>query len=148
LRRARQHRPGPWWWPIRLTFGAFFVHVALAHRELDEKGAKGLQRFAASGYPFLKSLRPRTFQTGMVAAESAVAASLLVPGVPAVVGGAALTSFGSGLLGVYARSPMLRRGESSVRPNELGLSIAKDSWMVAAGLAVLADAFLARRSHD
>jgi hypothetical protein len=148
LRAALRHRPGPWWWPIRLTFGAFFLHVALTHRELDERGAEGLQRFASSAYPFLKRLQPRTFQNGMVAAESAVAASLLVPGVPAVIGGAALTSFGTGLLGVYARTPMLRRGESNVRPNEMGLSIAKDSWMVAAGLAVLADAFHSHRSRD
>ena len=84
----------------------------------------------------------------MVAAEFAVAASLLVPGVPAVVGGAALTSFGTGLMGVYARTPMLRRGERNVRPNDLGLSMAKDSWMVAAGLAVLADAFIPRRRRD
>ncbi len=146
MRSALRHRPGPWWWPIRLAFGAFFLHVALTHRELDERGAKGLQRFAASAYPFLTTLRPRTFQTGMVAAESAVAASLLVPGVPAVVGGAALTTFGTGLLGVYARTPMLRRDERSMRPNEMGLSLAKDSWMVAAGLAVLADAFFSRDS--
>jgi hypothetical protein len=147
LRAALRHRPGLWWLPIRLTFGAFFLHVALTHLELDERGAKGLHRFASSAYPVLKRLRPRTFRQGMVAVESAVAASLLVPGVPAVVGGAALTSFGSGLLGVYARTPMLRRDERSVRPNELGLSIAKDSWMVAAGLAVLADVCLPRRSR-
>jgi hypothetical protein len=145
LRSALRHRPGVWWWPIRLTFGAFFLHVALTHRELDERGAKGLQRFASTAYPILKKLRPRTFQHGMVAAESAVAASLLVPGVPAVVGGAALTSFGTALLGVYARTPMLRRDERSLRPNDMGLSIAKDSWMVAAGVAVIADAVLSRR---
>jgi hypothetical protein len=145
LRAALRHRPGVWWWPIRLTFGAFFVHVALTHRELDERGAQGLQRFASSAYPILKKLRPNTFQQGMVAAESAVAASLLVPGVPAVVGGAALTSFGTALLGVYARSPMLRRDERSMRPNEMGLSIAKDSWMVAAGLSVIVDAVVAPR---
>jgi hypothetical protein len=148
LRAALRHPPGPWWWPIRLAFGAFFLHVALTHRELDEKGAKGLLRFASSGYPFLKKLQPRTFQQGMVAAESAVAASLLVPGVPAVVGGAALTSFGTGLLGVYARNPLLRRSERSVRPNDLGMMLAKDSWMVAAGLGMLADAFCARSRRD
>jgi hypothetical protein len=145
LRAAIRHRPGPWYWPIRIIFGAFFLHVALTHRELDEKGAKGLQRFAASGWPFVKKLSPMQFKQAMVVGECAVAASLLVPGVPAVLGGVALTGFGTGLLGVYARTPMLRRSEKSVRPNDLGLSIAKDSWMLAAGLAVLADAFLARR---
>ena len=126
----------------------FFLHVALTHRELDERGAKGLQRFAAAGYPFLKKLPPKTFQNGMVAAEFAVAGSLLVPGVPAAVGGAALTSFGTALLGVYARTPMLRRGEKNMRPNEFGLSMAKDSWMVATGVAVLLDAFLPCRTRS
>ena len=120
----------------------------MTHRELDERGAKGLQRFAAAGYPFLKKLQPRTFQRGMVAAEVTVAATLLGPGVPAAVGGAALTSFGTALLGVYARTPMLRRSEKNLRPNELGLSMAKDSWMVATGLAVLADALIPSRSSD
>ena len=40
---------------------------------------------------------------------------------------------------------MLRRSETSVRPNDLGLGIAKDSWMVAAGLTVLVDALFARQ---
>ena len=125
---------------MRVIFGAFFLHVALSHRELDERGAKGLQRFASTGYPFLKRVPPQRFKQGMVAGEAAVAASLLVPVVPAVVGGLGLTGFGAALLGVYVRSPMLRRDEGrSLRPNDLGLSIAKDSWMVAAGLAVLAD---------
>jgi hypothetical protein len=134
--------------PIRVIFGGFFLHVALSHRELDENGAKGLRSFAASGYPFLKKVPPLTYKWGMVTAESAVAASLLVPGVPAVVGGAALTGFGGGLMGVYARNPMLRRSKLSARPSDLGLSMAKDSWMVAAGLAVLADAFSAGRRRD
>jgi hypothetical protein len=148
LRAALRHRPGLWWLPIRVIFGGFFLHVALSHRELDEKGAKGLRGFAASGYPFLKKVPPLTFKWGMVASESAVAASLLVPGVPAAVGGAALTGFGTGLMGVYARTPMLRRSKLSARPSDLGLSMAKDSWMVAAGLAVLADAFSAGRRRD
>ena len=148
MRAAIRHRPGPWYWPIRIIFGAFFLHVALTHRELDEKGAKGLQRFAASGWPFVKKLSPMQFKQAMVAGECAVAASLLVPGVPAVLGGVALTGFGTGLLGVYARTPMLRRSEKSLRPNDMGLSIAKDSWMLAAGLAVLADVFLSRRGSN
>jgi hypothetical protein len=42
-------------------------------------------------------------------------------------------------MGPYLRVPGLRR-DGSVRPTELGLSLAKDTWMVAAGAAVLVHA--------
>jgi hypothetical protein len=140
-----RHKPGAWWWPIRIAFGFFFLHVALSHKDLDEKGAKGLQRFEATAFPFVMKLEPQQFKAAMVAGESATAASLLVPGVPPVLGGAALTGFGTSLLGVYLKSPMLRKSEKSIRPNEFGLGIAKDVWMVAAGLTVLLDAIASRR---
>jgi hypothetical protein len=139
-----RHRPGAWWWPQRIVFGAFFAHVALSHKDLDENGAKGLRRFAAAGYPFLEQFSPTLFAKGMVTAEFIVAGSLLVPVVPPVIGATALTAFGSGLMGVYARAPGMRR-DGSLRPTDIGMSVAKDSWMVAAGLSVLIDAALARR---
>ena len=125
-------------------FGAFFLHTALSKRGLDERGADGLHAFAASAYPPLQSIPSRTFVQGMTAAEAAIATSLLVPVVPAAVGAAGLTAFGAGLVGTYWRAPGLRQ-PGSVRPTEIGLGVAKDSWMVAAGLAVLLDAALARR---
>ena len=124
-------------------FGLFFAHVALSHRDLDEKGAKGLHRFACAGWPFLQRLPARWFKRGMVAAEAAVAVTLLAPFVPPVIGAAGLVGFGSGLLGVYARMPGMRRSERSVRPSDFGLSLAKDAWMVAAGTTVLVDAAVA-----
>jgi hypothetical protein len=143
-RAADAHRPGAWWWPLRLAFGAFFLHTALDKRGLDERGAEGLHAFAASAYPQLRSVAPRTFVHGMTVAESAIATSLLVPVVPATVGAAGLTAFGAGLVGTYWRAPGLR-APGSVRPTPAGLGVAKDSWMVAAGLALLLDATLARR---
>lgn len=138
------HRPGAWWWPLRLGFGAFFLHTSMAKRELDSKGAAGMHAFAAMAYPVLKDVPPATFIKGMAAAETAIAASLLVPVVPATVGAAGLTAFGTGLLGTYLRVPGLRR-TGSIRPTEGGLAVAKDSWMVAAGAAVLLDAAVAKR---
>ncbi len=140
-----RHKPGPWWWPIRIIFGFFFLHVALTHKNLDEKGAKGLRGFAATAFPFVKQMSPQQFKAAMVAGESATAASLLIPGVPQVLSGAALTGFGASLLAVYAKSPMLRMGEKSIRPNEFGLGIAKDAWMFAAGLAGVIDAVASQR---
>ena len=142
----RRYRTGAWWWPIRLTYGAFFLHTALSKRELDEKGRRGLHAFASAAYPPLQHVSPATFGAGMTVAESAIAAALLVPFVPAPVGAAGLTAFGAGLVGTYARVPGLRR-EGSVRPTEFGLGTAKDSWMVATGSAVLIDAWVARREH-
>ena len=145
-----RYKPGAWWWPIRLVFGLFFLHVALSHKDLDEKGAKGLQRFAATAFPFVKRIKPEQFKQAMVAGETATAASLLIPGVPQVLGGAALTGFGASLFAVYLKNPMLRQSEKSIRPNDMGLGIAKDSWMIAAGLTILVDALVSRRrrSHN
>lgn len=141
-----RHRPGAWWWPIRVAFGLFFAHVAATHWDLDTQSETALHRFACSGYPFLKKVSPKLFVKGMFASEVGVATALLVPVVPPVIGASALTAFGSGLMGVYAKAPGLRR-EHSVRPSEFGMAMAKDSWMVAAGASVLIDALLARRSR-
>jgi hypothetical protein len=143
-RSSRANGSTAWRWPLRLTFGLFFLHTALAKRELDEKGAKGLHRFATAAYPALDAVSPTTFVRGMTIAEAAIAASLLVPVVPAPLGGAGLTVFGSALMGTYARVPGFRR-EGSVRPSEIGLSLAKDTWMVAAGMAILVDAWTRAR---
>jgi hypothetical protein len=136
-----------WWWPLRLTYGVFFLHTALAKRELDERGAKGLHRFASAAYPQLRRVSPATFVRGMTVAETAIAASLLVPVVPAPIGAAGLAVFGTALMGTYARVPGLRR-EGSLRPTEIGLSLAKDTWMVAAGTALLLDAWRKRREDS
>ena len=107
-----RHKPGPWYWPIRIIFGFFFLHVAHSHSQLDEKGAKGLRGFAATAFPFVKKMEPKQFKQAMVAGETATAAALLVPGVPAVLGGVALTGFSSSLLAVYMKNPMLRKSEN------------------------------------
>lgn len=145
MRRSRSVRgPGLWWWPLRLAYGLFFLHTATAKLALDEKGTKGLHGFAAAAYPQLRAVSPTTFVRGMIAAESTIAASLLVPVVPAAVGGAGLAAFGTGLLGTYVRIPGMRR-PGSIRPTEPGLGLAKDVWMVAAGVAVLTDRITAAR---
>ena len=132
------------WWPVRLAFGLFFLHTALEKRALDEQGIKGVHRFASTAYPPLKDVPPATFVRGMMLAESAIAASLLVPVVPVSVGAAGLTAFGVGLMGTYARTPGMRH-EGSIRPTPIGQGLAKDAWMVAAGAAMLIDAARSRR---
>jgi hypothetical protein len=58
--------------------------------------------------------------------------------------GLALTGFACGLIGLYARTPGLRR-EGSVFPTQQGIGFAKDTWLAAMGISLLADAVLALR---
>ena len=71
--------------------------------------------------------------------QIAVGATLLMPVVPPAVAGAALTAFSGGLLGLYWRTPRLHEPDDP-RPTPEGIPIAKDSWMLAIGLALMADA--------
>jgi hypothetical protein len=52
--------------------------------------------------------------------------------------GAALTAFGGGLLSLYVRTPGMRQ-EGSIRPTQAGTALAKDVWLVGAGLTLLLD---------
>ena len=53
-----------------------------------------------------------------------------------------MTGFACGLIGLYARTPGLRR-EGSVFPTQQGIGFAKDTWLAAMGISLLADAVLA-----
>ncbi|GAC1539485.1 MAG: hypothetical protein NVS3B12_25690 [Acidimicrobiales bacterium] len=63
---------------------------------------------------------------------------------PAAVAGVALSGFSAALLGLYARTPGLRK-PGSVWPTPQGTAISKDVWMLGIGLGLLADAVTARR---
>lgn len=52
------------------------------------------------------------------------------------------THIACGLIGLYARTPGLRR-EGSVFPTQQGIGFAKDTWLAAMGISLLADAVLA-----
>ena len=55
---------------------------------------------------------------------------------PTAVAGAALTAFSGGLLGLYLKTPGMRK-EGSLAPTEQGLSIAKDVWLLGIGVGLL-----------
>jgi hypothetical protein len=99
---------------------------------------------AASGSnPFLKSIEPTTFLRLLAAAEIGIGSALLLPVVPAAVAGAALTGFCAGLLGLYLRTPGMRRGPKDLRSTPQGLPISKDVWMLGAGLGLVIDGITA-----
>jgi len=133
-RRVRlRHLPG------RLTTGVFIVNSGLSKRHADDDTAAALHGMAAVAYPFLHSVPPQRFVRLVCAGELALGTALLLPAVPTVVAGAALTAFSAGLLGLYLRTPNMR-AEASLRPTQQGLTIAKDVWMFGIGLTLLIDA--------
>ncbi|SDC79713.1 hypothetical protein SAMN05660690_2590 [Geodermatophilus telluris] len=120
----------------RISAGAYILNSGLGKRAADEQTAAGLHGFATGTYPFLQGVEPRQFVRALSTAEIAVGAALLTPFVPTALAGAALTGFAGGLLGLYLRTPGMRK-EGSLAPTEQGLSIAKDVWLLGIGVGLL-----------
>ena len=120
----------------RLSAGAFILNSGLGKRGADEEAAAGMHGFASGTYPFLKNLEPKQFATALSTAEIAVGTILLTPFVPTAVAGLTLTAFSGGLLGLYLRTPGMRK-PGSLAPTEQGLAIAKDSWLLGIGIGLL-----------
>ncbi|MCW2719186.1 hypothetical protein [Pseudonocardia sp.] len=125
-----------WEVPLRLTSGAYIVDSGLGKWGADEETAKHLHGFAAGAYPFLKGMDPATFVKALSAGEVLIGAALLVPFVPAGIAGLGLLGFGAGLLGLYARTPGMRRPHSPF-PTQDGIALAKDAWLAAIGAALV-----------
>lgn len=124
--------------PARVVTGAFVLHSGLGKRNADQETAEQLHGWASSTYPVLRKLDARRFASLLAAGEIATGAVLLAPFVPAAVAGVALTGFAGALLGLYAKTPGMRR-EGSIWPTEQGLTLAKDVWMLGIGLSLLVD---------
>ena len=73
-------------------------------------------------------------------AEIALGAALLGIGfIPSGLAGLALGVFGGSLTRLYLRAPGTRR-EGTIAPSQQGIVLAKDSWMLAIGTALVLDA--------
>jgi hypothetical protein len=125
--------------PARAATGAFILSSGLDKRAPDDQTVQGLYGFATSVYPFLKRVDAPTLVRGVAAAEIGIGAALLAPFVSTAVAGAALTGFSAGLLGLYLKTPAMRRGEGDLRPSPDGLALAKDVWMLGSGLTMIVD---------
>lgn len=131
--------------PERLSIGAFILNSGLEKRSADEQTASQLHGMASGTYPPVANLDSATFTRALSTGEIALGTALLLPMVPTAVAGTGLAAFSAGLLGLYLRTPGLRR-EGSLRPTPQGLPIAKDVWMLGAGLGLVIDALTSRRS--
>lgn len=120
----------------RISAGAFILNSGLGKRQADEATATGMHGFAAATYPFLEDIDPKQFIQYLSAAEIAIGGLLLAPFVPTAVAGLALTGFSGGLLGLYLKTPGMRK-PGSLAPTQEGLAIAKDSWLLGIGVGLL-----------
>ncbi len=131
--------------PGRIAAGGYILHSGLDKWHADEATANTLHGFASIAYPVLKDVSPTRFLRVLAGAEIAIGGALVVPFVPAALAGTALTAFSGALLGLYARTPALRK-PGSVWPTQQGIAISKDVWMLGIGLGLVAESAARRRT--
>jgi hypothetical protein len=127
-----------WHLPVRVATGAFILNSGLGKLKTnDDDTLKGVHGMASSAYPPLSRMDPKTFVRALGAGEVALGAALLSPFVSPAVAGGGLTAFSGGLLGLYFKIPGMT--VDGIRPSPQGLAIAKDSWLLAIGAALMLD---------
>ena len=124
--------------PQRIAAGAFILNSGIGKLSADEEAAAQLHGFASGAYPFLAKLKPKDFVRLLSATEITLGAALLVPVIPSALVGAGLTAFSGGLLGLYARTPGMRK-DGTPFPTQQGVPLAKDAWMMGIGLGLVID---------
>jgi hypothetical protein len=125
-------------WPSRLAVGGLILDAGLTKRAADEQAAAALHSFAGGAFPVLKRLDARTFTKLLSWGEITLGAGLLLPLVPAGVAGVGLAAFSAGLLGLYLRTPGMRR-QGSLRPTEQGVALAQNAWMLGIALGFIVE---------
>ena len=129
--------------PLRLATGGFVLSSGLSMWGADEPTAKQLAAFAAGTYPFLAKFEPRLFVKALSVTEITVGAAVLLPFAPRGVAAAGLAAFSAGTIGLYLRTPGMRR-EGSLQPTEEGIALAKDVWLVAIAVSLIVDDLVGR----
>lgn len=132
--------------PTRLAAAAVILNSGVEKTGADEQTAAGLHGMASGTYPFLAGMEPKAFVRLLSRSEIALGAALLAPFVPSLLAGAALTGFAAGLLGLYLRTPGMRK-EGSLRPTQNGTAIAKDLWLLGIGLSLVIEELGDRDHH-
>lgn len=129
---------------LRVIPGALILNSGIGKIGMPAEASEGMQQFAASGVSAVEKIPSEKFGTALGWSETVLGAALLAPFVPNAVAGAGLTAFSSGLMSLYFADPD-NREEDGIRPSEQGLSLAKDSWLLAIGLALVVGSFGAKK---
>jgi hypothetical protein len=134
-----------WHVPVRLATGAIIVDQGLQKLGADEDTAKWLHGQAVQAFPQFADMDPKDFVQLLSASEIALGTALLGIGfVPSSLAGVGLSIFGGSLTRLYLAAPGTRR-EGTVAPSHQGVGLAKDSWMLAIGLALVLDSLFGSR---
>jgi hypothetical protein len=131
-----------WHVPVRLATGAIIVDQGLQKLSADEDTAKWLHGQAVNAFPQFADMDPKDFVQLLSASEIALGAALL--GIGFGLAGLGLSAFAGSLTRLYLTAPGTRR-EGSVAPSHQGIGLAKDSWMLAIGLALVLDSLFGRK---
>ena len=90
-------------------------------------------------------MEPKDFVQLLSASEIALGAALLGIGfIPSSLAGLGLSIFAGSLTRLYLTAPGTRR-EGTVAPSQQGVVLAKDSWMLAIGVALVLDSLFGSR---
>jgi hypothetical protein len=129
-----------WHVPVRLATGAIILDQGLSKLNADDDTAKWLHGQAVQAFPQFQDMDPKDFMQLLSACEIALGTALLGIGlVPSSLAGIGLGAFGGSLTRLYLKAPGTRR-EGSIAPSQKGIGLAKDSWMLAIGAALVLDA--------
>jgi DoxX len=131
--------------PLRVATGAYILNSGLNKTGLEGQAAEGVHRMATNAIPPLKKIQPEQFARILSAGEIALGAALLIPFVPSALVGVALAGFSAGLVQLYLKTPGMRP-EGSIRPSHEGIGLAKDVWLLGAGLTLFLDGLPKRKS--
>jgi hypothetical protein len=129
-----------WHVPVRLATGAIILDQGLLKLGADEDTAKWLHGQASQVFPQFADMDPKDFAQLLSTGEIALGTALLAIGfVPSGLAGLGLVAFSGSLTRLYLTSPGTRR-EGTIAPSHQGIALAKDSWMLAIGTALVVDA--------
>ena len=126
--------------PLRATAGAYILNSGISKLQGDEESAKGVHGMAVGAYPFLGKMQPKVFFKTLGGVETALGTALLLPIFPAGLVGIGLTAFAGGLVGLYIRTASAH--DKYYRPEGMGSSLAKDTWLASIGVSLVVDAAL------
>jgi hypothetical protein len=124
--------------PLRVATGAYILNSGLSKQNLEGQAAEGVHGMAVGAIPALEKIPSDQFARILSTGEIALGAALLIPFVPSALAGAALVGFSAGLIQLYLKTPGMRQ-PGSIRPTQSGLGLAKDVWLLGAGMTLLLD---------
>ncbi|MEO3747858.1 hypothetical protein [Plantactinospora sp. B5E13] len=129
--------------PLRVTIGAYVLNSGLSKLSLEGEAAASVHGMAVGAMPPVRRFSAETFARLLAGTEIALGAALLLPVVPGALVGAGLAGFGGALLRLYWATPGMHE-PGDPRPTQQGAGLAKDSWLVGAGLTLLLDDLFGR----